>query len=93
MVPATPLLKWLKNILALPFVILVRAYQLLISPLTPASCRHVPTCSQYTVEALRIWGPWRGLILSLKRLLKCHPWGSHGYDPVPQKNEVNNEDD
>jgi putative membrane protein insertion efficiency factor len=68
-----------------PLIFLVKIYQWVISPFTPSSCRHVPTCSQYTIEALTIWGPLKGIGLGLKRLSKCHPWGTHGYDPVPQK--------
>ena len=58
-------------------------YQRCISPLTPPSCRFTPTCSQYAVEAIRRHGPWRGLWLALRRLLRCHPWRGSGYDPVP----------
>ena len=58
-------------------------YQRCISPLTPPSCRFTPTCSQYAIEALRKHGPFRGLWLALWRLLRCHPWGGSGYDPVP----------
>lgn len=65
------------------FIGLVRGYQMLISPLLPGSCRYTPTCSQYGVEALRRHGPWRGGWLTLKRFLSCHPWGGHGFDPVP----------
>lgn len=64
---------------------LVRFYQLAISPLFPASCRYLPTCSQYTIEALRIHGFWRGSWLGIKRIARCHPWGGSGYDPVPPK--------
>lgn len=60
-------------------------YRAAISPLTPASCRHIPTCSQYAVEALKIHGPFKGLYLATNRILHCHPWGTHGYDPVPPK--------
>ena len=60
-------------------------YKYAISPLTSASCRHIPTCSQYTLEALKIHGPIKGLYLGIRRILKCHPWGTHGYDPVPPK--------
>ncbi|CAA9221296.1 MAG: Membrane protein insertion efficiency factor YidD [uncultured Adhaeribacter sp.] len=62
---------------------LVWVYQRLISPLKPASCRFTPTCSEYAAQALRRHGPWRGTGLAIKRLSKCHPWGSSGYDPVP----------
>ncbi|MBR1916312.1 MAG: membrane protein insertion efficiency factor YidD [Bacteroidaceae bacterium] len=61
----------------------IRFYQKCISPLTPSSCRFTPTCSQYAVEALRKHGPLKGLWLALRRLLRCHPWGGSGYDPVP----------
>lgn len=63
----------------------VRIYQYVISPLFPASCRHTPTCSQYTVEAMKEWGAWKGFLMGMKRLSTCHPWGKHGYDPVPKK--------
>jgi putative membrane protein insertion efficiency factor len=75
----------LKNILIFPFVLLVRFYQVAISPYTPSSCRYEPTCSQYTIEALRKRGLITGLWLSLKRIFTCHPWGGSGYDPVPNK--------
>ncbi len=61
----------------------IRFYQRFISPLTPPSCRFTPTCSQYAVEALRKHGPIKGLWLAVKRVLRCHPWGGSGYDPVP----------
>lgn len=72
-------LEWLAELLILP----IRFYQRFISPLTPPSCRFTPTCSQYAVEALRKHGPLKGLWLAVKRLLRCHPWGGSGYDPVP----------
>ncbi|PIQ20930.1 MAG: membrane protein insertion efficiency factor YidD [Cytophagales bacterium CG18_big_fil_WC_8_21_14_2_50_42_9] len=58
-------------------------YQRLISPLTPASCRFVPTCSHYAAEAVTKYGVLKGGRLALKRLVRCHPWGGRGYDPVP----------
>ncbi|MBN2742739.1 MAG: membrane protein insertion efficiency factor YidD [Marinilabiliaceae bacterium] len=61
----------------------VRFYQLVISPMSGPSCRYTPTCSAYAVEALKKHGPLKGLWLSVKRILSCHPWGGHGYDPVP----------
>lgn len=63
---------------------LVRAYQLLLSPWLGANCRHTPTCSQYALEALDEWGAWKGGWLTLRRLSKCHPWGTSGPDPVPR---------
>ncbi len=62
---------------------LVKFYKGAISPLLPPSCRYTPTCSEYALEALRIHGPLRGSILAIKRILRCHPWGGSGYDPVP----------
>ncbi|MDR3093244.1 MAG: membrane protein insertion efficiency factor YidD [Bacteroidales bacterium] len=62
---------------------LVKFYQHSISPLTPASCRYTPTCSQYAIEALQKYGALKGGWLALKRILRCHPWGGHGLDPVP----------
>jgi putative membrane protein insertion efficiency factor len=64
-------------------IALVKMYQYIISPLLPGACRYTPSCSVYGVEALRKHGPWRGGWLTLKRFLSCHPWGGHGYDPVP----------
>ena len=72
-----------KQACALPLIGLVKFYQLCISPFTPPSCRFTPTCSQYALEALRKYGPLKGLWLALRRLSKCHPWGGSGYDPVP----------
>lgn len=65
-------------------IALVRAYQGLLSPYLPPSCRYTPTCSQYAIEALRKHGTWRGLWLALRRISRCHPWGGAGYDPVPE---------
>lgn len=61
----------------------IRFYQGYISPLTPPSCRFVPTCSQYAVEAITKHGPIKGLYLAIRRILRCHPCGGSGYDPVP----------
>lgn len=65
------------------FLLLIKAYQLLLSPLLGASCRYTPTCSQYGIEAIRKYGPFQGGWLTLKRIARCHPWGGHGHDPVP----------
>ena len=64
---------------------IIRVYQVLISPLIPAHCRYHPTCSSYALETLSCHGFLNGVILILKRILKCHPWGGVGYDPVPKK--------
>ena len=73
----------MKKILAYPFLLMIRFYQSVISPFTPASCRYSPTCSQYSKEALIKHGAFKGGWLALKRILSCHPWGGKGYDPVP----------
>ena len=62
---------------------MIRCYQLLISPLLPPSCRYLPSCSDYAVEAIARHGTLVGLGLALRRLARCHPWGGSGYDPVP----------
>ena len=77
------ILKGLGWILLVPVYI----YKYVISPFTPASCRHVPTCSEYAVQAIKIHGPFKGLLLATRRISKCHPWGTYGYDPVPPKKE------
>lgn len=64
-------------------VLLVKFYQRAISPYLPNSCRYVPTCSQYFIEAVKKYGPIKGGWLGVRRILRCHPWGGHGYDPVP----------
>ncbi|MBP7984919.1 MAG: membrane protein insertion efficiency factor YidD [Bacteroidaceae bacterium] len=58
-------------------------YRRFVSPFTPPSCRFVPTCSQYALEALKKHGPFKGLLLAVWRILRCNPWGGSGYDPVP----------
>ena len=75
--------KTVKSILIFPFVLLIKFYQLCISPFFPPSCRFTPTGSQYALEAFRKHGPFKGLYLTVRRLLRCHPWGGSGYDPVP----------
>ena len=62
---------------------LIRAYQICISPVLPPACRYHPSCSAYAYEAVQKWGAWRGFGLALRRLVRCHPLGSHGFDPVP----------
>jgi len=74
------------KILALPFIYLIKIYQNLISPLTPATCRFEPTCSHYSIKALKEHGVFNGSKLMIIRIFSCHPWGRSGYDPVPKKN-------
>jgi len=65
----------------------VKFYQYFISPLLPNSCRHQPTCSQYAIEALKVHGILKGSLLSIWRILRCNPWGTSGFDPVPPRKE------
>jgi putative membrane protein insertion efficiency factor len=76
-------MKQILHILSLPFVFLVRVYQKVISPMLGPKCRYAPTCSEYTVQALKKHGLIKGGWLSIKRISSCHPWGGSGYDPVP----------
>ena len=72
------------NQVAKTFVLqLLRAYKRAISPLFAPACRYVPTCSEYAMEAVERYGALRGSLLAANRLLRCHPWGGAGYDPVP----------
>ena len=77
----------ISTLLAAPLLLAVRIYQTAISPLLPTACRYRPTCSQYFLDALRIWGPFRGTWLGIRRILRCHPLGGAGYDPVPERDE------
>lgn len=72
-----------RKILLAPPLALVYLYKYVISPLTPAACRHLPTCSQYAVDALKLHGPFDGSRLAANRIARCHPWGTSGFDPVP----------
>jgi uncharacterized protein len=76
-------MKVLLQMLSLPFIFLIKLYQLIISPWLGPQCRFTPTCSQYGIEALKKYGLLKGLWLTLKRIAKCNPWGGHGHDPVP----------
>lgn len=69
------------------FCYLIKIYQIFFSRLFPFACRFHPSCSAYAVDALRIKGPFRGLYLILKRLLRCHPWAEGGFDPVEPNEE------
>jgi putative membrane protein insertion efficiency factor len=77
------MIKALRYILSLPLVLLIGVYKYIISPFTPASCRHYPTCSSYASEAIQVHGVPKGSIMAIKRIGKCNPWGTQGYDPVP----------
>jgi hypothetical protein len=77
------LFHYLRQALVFLLVLPVKFYQYAISPMLGSSCRYYPTCSQYTIEALKKHGPIKGLWLALKRIASCNPWGGHGHDPVP----------
>jgi len=73
----------MKRAIVYILILFVKFYKYVISPLTPASCRYTPTCSEYSIQAIKKHGPLKGFYLSIKRILSCNPWGGHGYDPVP----------
>ena len=68
-------------------ILLIRFYQKILSPLLPNVCRYTPSCSEYFIQALQIHGVLKGSWLGIRRILRCHPWGGKGYDPVPEKKE------
>ncbi len=72
------------------FIFLIRLYQKYISPLIGPSCRFHPTCSQYGIEAFERFGFFKGFYLTVKRIVKCHPFHPGGFDPVPEKKQKNN---
>ncbi|MDQ3193275.1 MAG: membrane protein insertion efficiency factor YidD [Bacteroidota bacterium] len=65
------------------FILLIKGYQVMISPYTTPSCRYTPTCSEYSIQALKRHGAIKGIWFTIKRLISCNPWGGSGYDPVP----------
>ncbi len=73
----------MKKLLGKIFIGMIRFYKMAISPVLPAACRYTPTCSQYGMEAIEKYGPFKGGYLTMKRFLSCGPWGKNGYDPVP----------
>lgn len=76
------MLRWL-------MIKLIKGYQHFISPMLPNVCRFKPSCSEYFIEALQTHGVIKGSWLGVKRLLRCHPWGGSGFDPVPPKQQKN----
>jgi len=73
----------MKKVVIFPFLIIIKFYQNFISPLLPSSCRYSPTCSEYAKQSLVKHGLIKGSFISVKRIIKCNPWGGSGYDPVP----------
>ena len=76
------------NFVTLILIKLIKYYQYLISPLVGHSCRYLQTCSEYSIEAIKTFGFCKGLSLSIKRILSCHPWGNEGFDPVKKEMKV-----
>ena len=76
------------NIFTLTLIKLIKGYKFLISPLLGQSCRYLPTCSEYCIEALETHGFSKGVFLSLKRIISCNPWGNSGFDPVKKEMKV-----
>lgn len=76
--------KTIKTIIISILIFLIKIYQWLISPLLKTNCRYLPTCSEYSIESLKKHGIIKGIYLSLKRILNCHPFGDEGFDPVPK---------
>ena len=73
------------RILSKMLILPIKFYQSAISPMFPPACRYTPSCSQYAIEAIMTHGPFKGMWLAMKRILRCNPWGGEGYDPVPPK--------
>ena len=76
-------MRLIRKVFSFILLLIIGFYRNSISPFTPASCRYTPTCSEYAVLAIKKYGPFKGFWLALKRIARCHPWGGHGYDPVP----------
>jgi putative membrane protein insertion efficiency factor len=76
------------NIFTYLLIKVIKIYKFLISPLLGNSCRYLPTCSEYSIDALKTYGFFKGVFLSIKRILSCHPWGSGGFDPVKKEVKV-----
>jgi putative membrane protein insertion efficiency factor len=76
-------MKTLLRILSFPFIAAIKLYQWILSPLIGPKCRFTPTCSNYALQAFKKYGVFKGLWLTVRRISRCHPWGGHGYDPVP----------
>ena len=68
-----------------PFILIIKIYQWIISPLLRANCRYLPTCSEYAILSLKEHGIIKGLYMIFKRIFSCHPYGGEGFDPVPKK--------
>lgn len=81
------MIKKFKNIPKFIVLMFIHFYKACISPMFPGCCRYRPTCSEYALQAIQKFGLCKGIILTIKRLSRCHPWGGKGYDPIPEKFE------
>ena len=78
----------MKNkILIYPLIFIIKIYQFIFSPLIGKNCRYLPTCSEYAIESLKLHGLFRGSFFAIKRILKCHPFSNHGFDPIPKRKQ------
>lgn len=78
----------MKNkILIYPLIFIIKIYQFIFSPLIGKNCRYLPTCSEYAMESLKLHGLLRGSFFAIRRILKCHPFGGHGFDPIPKRKQ------
>ncbi|WP_210413923.1 membrane protein insertion efficiency factor YidD [Luteithermobacter gelatinilyticus] len=82
-------MRFLSLILSYVLKGLIKLYKYLISPLLGPKCRYLPTCSEYAYEAIDRFGPFKGTVLAVWRILRCNPWGGHGFDPVPPLEQEN----
>ena len=75
------------KILIYPLIFIIKIYQFIVSPLIGQNCRYLPTCSEYAIESLKLHGLLRGSFFAIRRILKCHPFGGHGFDPIPKRKQ------
>ena len=75
------------NILIYPLIFIIKIYQFIFSPLIGKNCRYLPTCSEYAIESLKLHGLLLGSFFAIRRILKCHPFGGHGFDPIPKRKQ------
>ncbi len=78
------MIKRLKKLPAAVLITLIRMYQLMLSPINPTCCRYYPSCSNYAIDAIRVHGPLRGVLLGAWRIMRCNPWSAGGADPIPE---------
>lgn len=83
-------MSFLTKLINWPFILCIKLYQWVISPIFPATCRFEPTCSNYAIQSIKEWGVFKGLFLAAKRIYSCKPGSKFGYDPVPKRNPNQN---